>query len=95
MEDDIYRGMFIPAGATVIENIWSVHSFSRGRSTPDTQGRGICYDNDVYPDPETFNPGRFLAKDGKIDPSVKDPEARVFGSGRRYAKRSGSMAALC
>ena len=22
MEDDIYKGMFIPAGATVIENTW-------------------------------------------------------------------------
>ena len=22
MEDDVYRGMFIPGGATVIENIW-------------------------------------------------------------------------
>ena len=35
MEDDIYKGMFIPAGATVIENIWSAHSFSRGQTSPD------------------------------------------------------------
>ena len=28
MEDDIYKGMFIPAGATVVENIWSVHTSS-------------------------------------------------------------------
>lgn len=51
---------------------------------PDTSGRGICYDEKVYPDPETFNPGRFLGKDGKIDPSAKDPEVRIFGSGRRW-----------
>ena len=24
MEDDIYKGMFIPAGATILENIWWV-----------------------------------------------------------------------
>ncbi|KAF9648948.1 cytochrome P450 [Thelephora ganbajun] len=66
MEDDVYKGIFIPAGTTLLENIW-----------------GICHDEKVYPDPELFNPGRFLGKDGKIDPSVKDPEARIFGSGRR------------
>ena len=33
MEDDIYKGMFIPAGSTVMENIWSVHSFTRGRTS--------------------------------------------------------------
>lgn len=49
-------------------------------------GRGICHDEKVYPDPETFNPDRFLNKDGKIDPSVKDPEVRIFGSGRRYGR---------
>ena len=47
--------------------------------------RGICHDGKVYPDPGTFNPDRFLGSDGKIDPSVKDPEVRIFGSGRRWA----------
>jgi len=36
----------------------------------------------IYPDPEAFNPDRFL-KDGEINPLVFDPEDRVFGSGRR------------
>jgi len=65
MQDDIYRGYFIPRGTTVIQNIWAV---SR--------------DPNLYLDPETFNPDRFL-KDGKIDPLVFDPEERVFGAGRR------------
>jgi hypothetical protein len=46
--------------------------------------RAICYNEVVYPDPHTYDPTRFLGKDGKIDPSVKAPETRIFGSGRRY-----------
>ena len=83
MEDDIYKGMFIPAGAMVMENIWSVHSSNQGRTSPDTSGRAVSRDQNIYSDPETFKPERFLTKDGKIDPSVKDPELMVFGSGRR------------
>ena len=45
--------------------------------------RAIFHDETVYPDSNTFNPGRFLTEDGRIDPSVPDPEQRVFGSGRR------------
>ena len=65
IQDDIYRGYSIPAGATVIENTWAV-----------------CRDSNIYPDPEAFNPDRFL-KDGEINPLVFNPEDRVFGSGRR------------
>ena len=64
-QDDVYQGYFIPAGATVIENMWA-----------------DLRDPKVYPDPEAFNPDRFL-KDGEIDPLVSNPEDRVFGSGRR------------
>ena len=42
----------------------------------------IFRDSTVYPNPEVFNPERFL-KDGKIDPTVFDPESRAFGAGRR------------
>ena len=65
MQDDIYRGYFIPRGAIVIQNVWAI----------------FC-DPNIYPDPETFNPDRFL-KDGKINPLVFNPEDRVFGAGRR------------
>jgi len=64
-QDDVYRGYFIPAGTTVIENIWAVFR-----------------DPGIYPDPEAFNPDRFL-KDGKINPLVLNPEDRVFGYRRR------------
>ena len=36
-----------------------------------------------YPDPERFNPQRFIGKDGEIDPSVRDPSTISFGFGRR------------
>jgi hypothetical protein len=45
--------------------------------------RAICYDEAVYPAPQTYDPERFL-KGGVLDSSVKDPEERIFGSGRRY-----------
>jgi hypothetical protein len=42
---------------------------------------------DVYPDPDSFSPDRFM-KDGKLDPSVRDPTDSVFGYGRRYVNLS-------
>ena len=65
MQDDVYRGYFIPRGATVIQNVWA-----------------ISRDPNVYPNPDVFNPDRFL-KDGKINPLVFNPEDRIFGAGRR------------
>lgn len=56
--------------------------------------RGIFHDEAVYPDPHAFYPDRFLTKDGKLDPSVPDPENRVFGSGRRSAL-GVSIKSLC
>ncbi|KZP19015.1 cytochrome P450 [Athelia psychrophila] len=41
----------------------------------------VLNDERTYPDPFTFNPDRFMTG-GKLDPSVRDPEA-AFGYGRR------------
>ena len=43
----------------------------------------VCYNEAVYPEPQKYDPERFL-KDGRLDGSVPDPEERVFGSGRRH-----------
>ena len=48
------------------------------------------HDPEVYPSPNEFRPERFI-RDGKVDTSVRDPAAFVFGSGRRsrvMARRS-------
>ena len=41
------------------------------------------HDPEVYDNPDEFRPERFL-RDGKLDPTVRDPFAFVFGFGRRY-----------
>lgn len=42
----------------------------------------MLHDENIYPDPLAFKPERFL-NDGKINPSVRDPELVAFGFGRR------------
>jgi cytochrome P450 len=45
--------------------------------------RAILHDPEDYPDPESFNPSRYLTPDGTLDPSVRDPRTACFGFGRR------------
>ena len=40
------------------------------------------HDPKVYHEPDRFLPDRFM-RDGKLDPSVRDPRDFVFGFGRR------------
>ncbi|KAK7440646.1 hypothetical protein VKT23_016995 [Stygiomarasmius scandens] len=43
----------------------------------------ILHNENTYPDPHSFKPERFLGRDGKINPDIKDPDTVLFGFGRR------------
>jgi len=80
--DDEYKGYRIPKGSIVIPNVWHV-SESLLPQTILINLRAMLHDEDVYPDPFTFKPERFLTKDGKIDETIWDPRHACFGFGRR------------
>lgn len=42
----------------------------------------MLHNEEDYPNPEKFDPERFL-KDGKLNPDVRDPVTVAFGFGRR------------
>ncbi|KAJ4490644.1 cytochrome P450 [Lentinula aciculospora] len=43
----------------------------------------MLHNENVYPEPHSFKPERFIGEDGKINPAVKDPDTALFGFGRR------------
>lgn len=71
VKDDVYNGLFIPAGTNIHPNQWAIHR-----------------DPELYPDPETFNPSRWLSPSY---PTYREPlttypnlhNFSAFGFGRR------------
>uniref|UniRef100_A0A8H7XX85 Cytochrome P450 n=1 Tax=Psilocybe cubensis TaxID=181762 RepID=A0A8H7XX85_PSICU len=43
----------------------------------------MLHNEETYKDPFTFNPDRFLTKDGKLDKTARDPGHACWGFGRR------------
>ncbi|KAM5539726.1 hypothetical protein V8D89_006539, partial [Ganoderma adspersum] len=43
----------------------------------------FAHDPRNYTDPEKFMPGRYLTREGKLNPEVRDPRTFTFGYGRR------------
>ncbi|CAK5282463.1 unnamed protein product [Mycena citricolor] len=80
--DGEYKGFRIPAKSLVIGNTWRVASPRTTESSLISHIRAITHDESVYPDPDKFNPDRFLLPDGQINPDVPFPDS-AFGFGRR------------
>ncbi|KAJ7127626.1 cytochrome P450, partial [Mycena epipterygia] len=71
MQDDVYRGMFIPKGSTVIANIRFDYFLLNTREA--NPGRCICsgmsLDESIYSFPNSFFPERYLSQPGgRVEP---------------------------
>ena len=88
MQDDEFRGYFIPAGTVILPNVW-YGNFSLLIVLPTSASlipfhyRACTHNPELYEDPDEFRPERFI-RDGKLDfTSAPDPALFVFGFGRR------------
>lgn len=81
--EDCYEDYVIPAGTTVIANIWQVFSLHITSSQPiiisiSKTIRAALHDPELYSNPDQFNPDRYES------PSPEpDPVSFAFGFGRR------------
>ena len=86
-EDDVYRGMFIPKGSTILVNPTYVcrspliDFFLTDVSKSTLQNRALAFDEQIYKEPSSFSPERFLPERGEPDPTNI-----TFGYGRRYLR---------
>ena len=74
--------MFIPKNTVVLPNLWYAVCRCKTSMLMLTR-RAMLRDETLYENPHTFNPERFLASDGQINPDVLHPRMITFGFGRR------------
>ncbi|RPD65443.1 cytochrome P450 [Lentinus tigrinus ALCF2SS1-7] len=65
-EDNVYKGMFIPAGTLVFGNSYN-----------------MTRDPAIFPNPDVFDPSRYLEDVDEATAKLRDPRHYVFGFGRR------------
>ncbi|KZT01367.1 cytochrome P450 [Laetiporus sulphureus 93-53] len=75
LEDDFYRGYFIPKGSVVIGNVWAMHMDPKR------------YVNPTAFDPDRFYADGKLTQWGS-GPGFQDRDHYIFGWGRRYCQGS-------
>lgn len=81
VEDDVYKGMHIPKGATILLNArfcFAVFISYVLLSSSISRCRALSWDEKVYKEPLEFRPERFLPECGEPYPTYSS-----FGLGRR------------
>ena len=76
-KNDHYQGYYIPKGALVMANIWSVTFSCQFYQPSEILYRAITQNPDIYDEPQSFRPERY------IDGQPLDAREVVFGFGRR------------
>ncbi|KAI4526012.1 cytochrome P450 [Schizophyllum commune Loenen D] len=83
LEDDIYRGMYIPKGTLSLSSplLPSQTAYNHLGTIVYANARAMCHDTRVYKSPEAFDPMRYapISEGGRAKP----PPVGHFGFGRR------------
>lgn len=80
IQDDVYNDYLLPRGASVFFNVWLVISRKGFMSKPNHLYRAITRNEEVYPEPEVFNPDRFSHSSSQ---EAREHVEAVWGFGRR------------
>ena len=83
--DDEYNGFYIPKGTIMMGNAWLVLRPLTFNPIviPKFIIEAILHDRKAFNNTHEFQPERYLNKDGKLNPNVRDPDCTAFGFGRR------------